>query len=207
MADRIAIREIRIASRWLVFATAVAACVSFTAKITEAADPSSSTPQASAVKIKLSSAGFDSDGAIPRIFTGDSDDHSPPLAWEGAPDDTKEFALICDDPDAPSADPWVHWVIYGIPAEVHALPEDLAKTAQLANPITAKQGKNSWPSGATLGYRGPMPPPGKPHHYHFKLYALDTKIDLAPSAAKDELLKSIQGHVLAEGELVGTYQR
>jgi Raf kinase inhibitor-like YbhB/YbcL family protein len=211
MDDRIAIRDFRIAGRWLFIAIAAAACFSFAAKITEAADAAADTspamPQASTMKIKLSSAGFDNNGAIPRIYTGESDDHSPPLAWEGAPDDTKEFALICDDPDAPSAEPWVHWVIYGIAAEVHALPEDLSKTAQLANPIAAKQGKNSWTSGATLGYRGPLPPPGKPHHYHFKLFALDTKVDLAPSATKDELLKSIQGHVLAEGELVGIYSR
>jgi Raf kinase inhibitor-like YbhB/YbcL family protein len=211
MEVQTAIRDIQFAVRWLTSAIAAATCFALAAQISSAADPaagmSPSTPQASTVRIKLSSTGFDNDGPIPRIYTGESDDHSPPLAWEGAPDDTKEFALICDDPDAPSTDPWVHWVIYGIAADVHALPEGLSKTPQLANPIVAKQGKNSWTSGATLGYRGPMPPPGKPHHYHFNLYALDTKVDLAPSATKDELLKSIQGHILAEGELVGTYSR
>ena len=193
------------------FAIATAAIFCLAVQVVAAAEPNSNTPQATSgergVKIKLSSAGFDNDGAIPRIYTGESDDHSPPLEWEGAPDDTKEFALICDDPDAPSADPWVHWVIYGIAPDVRALPEGLSKTPQLANPVTAKQGKNSWPSGSTVGYRGPMPPPGKPHHYHFKIYALDTKVDLAPSTTKDALLKSIEGHILAEGELVGTYSR
>lgn len=159
------------------------------------------------MKSSLSSTAFDNNAPIPRVYVGEGDDHSRPLAWEGAPDDVREFALICEDPDAPSAEPWVHWVIYGIEADVHAFPEGLAKNAQLTSPIVAKQGKNSWTSGATLGYRGPMPPVGKPHHYHFKLYALDLKVELAPGATKDELLKAIQGHVLAEGELIGIYSR
>jgi Raf kinase inhibitor-like YbhB/YbcL family protein len=205
------LRETRLVRRWLVFAVAVAVIYLVDARTVVAADPASSISQppagANSMKIQLSSTAFNNNAPIPRIHTGDSDDRSPPLAWEGAPGDTKEFALICDDPDAPSAEPWVHWVIFGIAAEVHALPEGLPKNAQLNSPIAAKQGKNSWPSGATVGYRGPMPPPGKPHHYHFKLYALDTKLDLAPSATKDEFLKAIHGHVLAQVELVGTYSR
>jgi hypothetical protein len=201
----------RYAGRWLTIVVAAIATFSVYVRTNDAAEPASSTSQpiagAKSVKIQLSSTAFDNNAPIPRIYTGESDDHSPPLAWEGAPDDAKEFALICDDPDAPSAEPWVHWVIYGIPAEVHALPEGLSANAQLTSPVAAKQGKNSWPSGATVGYRGPMPPPGKTHHYHFKLYALDTKVDSAPSATKSELLKAIQGHVLAEGELIGTYSR
>ena len=187
------------------FLGVVVSCGPFTANAElTAAD---SAGGARTLMITVSSAAFDNNNTIPLVYTGQGDDHSPPLAWEGAPDDAKEFALICDDPDAPSAEPWVHWVIYGISATVHALPEGLAKTAQLTTPLAVKQGKNSWPSGSTIGYRGPMPPPGKLHHYHFKLYALDTKLDLAPSATKDELLKAIQGHVLAQGELIGTYQR
>jgi Raf kinase inhibitor-like YbhB/YbcL family protein len=172
-----------------------------------AANPVNGIGPASDMKIQLTSTAIDNNAPIPRIYTGDADDRSPPLAWEGAPDDAKEFAMICDDPDAPSAQPWVHWVIYSIPADVRSLPEGLPRNAQLDKPIAAKQGKNSWPSGATVGYRGPQPPPGKAHHYHFHLYALDTKLDLSPSATKDALLKAMDGHILAEGELVGTYAR
>ncbi len=161
------------------------------------------------MKLKLTSTAFRPSATIPRKFTGEGDDVSPPLAWEGMPAGTKEFALICDDPDAPSPEPWVHWVIYGIPADVHALPEGVKSSEpELKRPVVARQGKNSFGSGATIGYRGPMPPPGHGvHHYHFKLYSLDTRLDLAPGSKKDQLLDAMKGHVLAEAELVGTYER
>lgn len=163
----------------------------------------------SAVKFKISSDGFKEGEAIPRKFAGEGDDVSPPLAWEGAPGGTKEFALICDDPDARSREPWVHWVIYGIGPEVHALPENVrSNVGQLTEPITAKQGENFFDSGNTIGYRGPMPPPGRgTHHYHFKLYALDSQLNVAPSVTKQQLLDAMKGHVLAETELIGTYER
>ncbi len=157
---------------------------------------------------KLSSSAFDAGKPIPRKYSGEGNDVSPPLAWDGAPEGTKEFALICDDPDAPTPKPWVHWVIYGIAADVRQLPEGVKREPQLREPVAAKQGKNSWDSGATIGYRGPMPPPGHgTHRYHFKLYALDIPLELAPSATKDQLLAAIKGHVLAEAELIGTYER
>lgn len=158
--------------------------------------------------IRLTSSAFASGEAIPRKFTGEGDDVSPPLAWDGAPAGTKEFALICDDPDAPTPEPWVHWIIYGISPEVHALPEGMKSNAtQLTEPITAEQGKNSWPSGVTTGYRGPLPPRGHGiHHYHFKLYALDTRLGVPPGATKQQLLNAMQGDVLADGELTGTYE-
>ena len=97
-----------------------------------------------------------------------------------------QLALVCDDPDAPSKEPWVHWVIYG----------------------GTLQGKNSWPSGQVIGYRGPLPPPGDGiHHYHFKIYALDTELDLEPEISKSELLAAMQERILAMGKLIGTYQR
>jgi hypothetical protein len=124
------------------------------------------------------------------------------------PAGARELALICDDPDAPTPQPWVHWVIYGIAADVRALPEGIPKDPQLTKPIGARQGKNSWDSGATIGYRGPMPPPGHgTHHYHFKLYALDKRLELASSATKEQLLAAMKGHVLGEAELIGTYER
>jgi len=118
------------------------------------------------------------------------------------------LALICDDPDAPTPEAWVHWVIYKIPPDTTELPEGVAKTAQLSQPPGAVQGKNSWPSGQTIGYRGPMPPPGHGvHRYYFRLYALDTPLDVPPGATKAELLQAMEGHILAQGELMGTYQR
>jgi Raf kinase inhibitor-like YbhB/YbcL family protein len=124
------------------------------------------------------------------------------------PEGTQQLALICDDPDAPTPEPWVHWVIYGINADVRKLPEGVPNEPQLAKPIAARQGKNSWDSGATIGYRGPMPPPGHgTHHYHFKLYALDKPLDLAHSATKKQLLAAMKDHILAQAELIGTYER
>lgn len=161
------------------------------------------------MKFKLTSSAFNDGAAIPRKFGGDGDDVSPPLAWEGAPDGAKEFALICDDPDARSREPWVHWVIFGIGPEVHALPEGVkSNVGQLTEPIAAKQGENFFDSGNTIGYRGPMPPPGRgTHHYHFKLYALDKPLDVPPSATKQQLLDAMKGHVLGEAELIGAYER
>ena len=161
------------------------------------------------MKLELTSTAFENNQVIPKKYTGEGDDISPPLAWEGEPSGTKEFALICDDPDAPSAEPWVHWVIYDIAADVHALPEGLkSNEPQLAKPVSARQGKNSFTSGATIGYRGPMPPPGHGvHHYHFKLYALGDQLRVPPGATKSQLIEAMKGHILAETKLVGTYER
>ena len=145
---------------------------------------------------------------IPVKYTGDGDDVSPPLAWDKPPDGTQAFALICDDPDAPSPEPWVHWVIYGIAGDVTSLPEGIPAGSQVDSPVSALQGKNSWSSGRTVGYRGPAPPKGHGvHHYHFKLYALDAKLDLEPGLTKKQLHDAIEPHVIATGELVGTYSR
>jgi Raf kinase inhibitor-like YbhB/YbcL family protein len=161
-----------------------------------------------AMAFRLTSSAFQAGAAIPRNHTGEGDDLSPPLAWDDVPQGAKQFALICDDPDAPTPEPWVHWVIYGIAADVRALPKAVPNEPQLTRPLAARQGKNSWDSGATIGYRGPMPPPGHgTHHYHFKLYALDQPLDLKPSASKAQLLAAIKGHVVGEAELIGTYER
>ena len=159
------------------------------------------------MKIQVTSTAFAEGQPIPEKYTGQGADVSPPLSWSGVPDGAKELLLICDDPDAPSAEPWVHWVIYKIPATASGLPEGIGKKARLANPAGAFQGKNSWPSGQTIGYRGPMPPPGKPHRYYFKLYALAAKLPVEPGLTKKALLQEIQDHVLAEGQLMGTYER
>jgi len=154
--------------------------------------------------IAVTSPAFGQGQPIPAKFTEDGQDVSPELRWSGLPAKTRQIALIMDDPDAPSADPWVHWVIYAIPASTTSLPEGVARDETPNVPAGARQGKNSW---GTVGYRGPAPPAGKVHHYHFTVYAIDTELSSAPGLDKAALLSQIEGHVLAKGELVGTYRR
>ncbi len=145
---------------------------------------------------------------IPKRFTVDGDDVSPPLAWHQVPKGTKELAIVCDDPDAPTAQPWVHWLIYQIPPSVTELPEGLPLQAVLESPVAALQGCNSWSSGRTIGYRGPAPPRGDGlHHYHIRLHAIDTELDLGPGIEKEQLMEAMAGHILEQAEIIGTYQR
>jgi Raf kinase inhibitor-like YbhB/YbcL family protein len=197
---------VRLLAGWLCW---IVAAPSGCGQSRPAAPPEKHHPRGeSAMKLTVQSTAFKEGQAIPKKYTEDGQDLSPPLAWSGAPPETKEFALICDDPDAPRPQPWVHWVIYRLPAGTTALPEGVPPRARLEQPPGALQGKNTWPSGKTVGYRGPAPPKGHGvHHYHFKVYALDTALDLPPELTKDDLLARIKGHVLAEGELIGTYQR
>ncbi|HUT11358.1 MAG TPA: YbhB/YbcL family Raf kinase inhibitor-like protein [Thermoguttaceae bacterium] len=157
--------------------------------------------------IQVTSSVFAHGERIPAKYTGEGEDISPPISWSGLPEDTKELALICDDPDAPTAEPWVHWVIYKIPAEATELPEKIEKRARLKRPAGVLQGTNSWPMGQNVGYRGPMPPPGGEHRYIFTLYALEAKMVVEPGLSKKRLLEEIKDHVLGEGRLTGTYQR
>ena len=158
--------------------------------------------------IQVSSTAFTQGHAIPKKYTGEGADVSPPLTWTGVPETAKELVLICDDPDAPTDEPWVHWLIYQMPADVRGLPEGILRKSRLKDPQGALQGKNSWPEGDNIGYRGPMPPKGHGvHHYYFKLYALDTALKAEPGWNKRTLLEHMEGHVLAEGVLMGTYER
>ena len=159
--------------------------------------------------IKLHSSAFADNQPIPKKYTEDGNDVSPPLAWDNVPAGTREFALVCDDPDAPSKEPWVHWVIYKIPGEVRVLKEGIPAQPKLVeSPTGALQGRNSWTSGRTIGYRGPAPPPGHGmHHYHFRIYALDTALPLKAELDKAGLLRAVNGHVLAQGLLIGNYGR
>jgi len=158
-------------------------------------------PAKSEHKLEISSPAFQHGQPVPKEHTGDGSDRSPPLTWAGVPEKTHSFALICDDPDAP-AGTWVHWVIYDIPAATRALKEGVPRDKELAD--GAKQGKNS---SGKIGYNGPAPPAGKAHRYFFKLYALDQAAGLKPGATKQEVLKAVQGHTLAEAETMGTYKR
>jgi Raf kinase inhibitor-like YbhB/YbcL family protein len=153
------------------------------------------------MNLTLSSNSFEAGGTIPKKFTCDAQDSSPELHWSDPPAGTKSFALTADDPDAP-AGTWVHWVLYDLPGDLRALAESVPK--QEALPNGARQGRNDF---RKTGYGGPCPPPGKPHRYFFKLYALDAKLDLKASATKAELERAMSGHVLAHAELIGRYGR
>jgi Raf kinase inhibitor-like YbhB/YbcL family protein len=154
-----------------------------------------------AVKIELSSTAFGEGATIPKEYTEDGKNVSPPLRWADPPKETKSLALICDDPDAPRGT-WVHWVIFNIPAGQRELEEGVPAQEELSN--GARQGKNDFKK---IGYGGPAPPPGKPHRYFFMLYALDTLLELAPGSTKDQLIAAMKGHALAEGQLMGQYGR
>jgi Raf kinase inhibitor-like YbhB/YbcL family protein len=148
-----------------------------------------------AATMKLGSPAFPDDGNIPREFTCDGEDVSPPLAWNGAPAGTAAFVIVADDPDAGS---FVHWLLYNIPPDIQALPK-------AASPGEgAKEGLNSFKQA---GYGGPCPPAGKSHHYRFRIYALDAPLELERGATREDLERAMRGHILARGELVGRYQR
>jgi len=151
------------------------------------------------VEIKITSSAFKNDGLIPSKYTCDGEDISPPLQWE-APQGAKSIALICDDPDAPMGT-FVHWVLFNLPADVKELAEKVPVSRTLPN--GAAHGITDF---GRIGYGGPCPPSGT-HRYFFKIYALDTKLDLPAGAHKSQLLKAMEGHILAQGQLVGKYKR
>ena len=151
--------------------------------------------------IELSSTAFQSGATIPKQYTGDGGDQSPPLRWSNPPKETQSLALICDDPDAPRGT-WVHWVLFNLPAQTRELQEGVPPTETLDS--GAKQGKNDF---GNVGYGGPAPPKGKPHRYFFKLYALDVALNLPSGTTKAQLEVRMKGHILAEGRLMGNYGR
>jgi Raf kinase inhibitor-like YbhB/YbcL family protein len=158
--------------------------------------------------IEITSTAFAPGERIPVKHTGEGEDVSPPLAWTGVPEGARELVLICDDPDAPTEEPWVHWLMYKIPPDANGLPEGVPTEARLKEPSGALQGKNSWPTGQTVGYRGPMPPPGHGvHRYYFRLYALEGKLVIEPGVDKNTLLQEMSDHAVDQGELMGTYER
>lgn len=156
-------------------------------------------PEDAMLELAVMSAAFAMGAVIPDRYA--CSNHSPPLAWGEVPTNTQSIAVLCDDPDAPGGD-WVHWVLFNLAPEVRALPESVARDARL--PGGAGQGLNDF---GRIGYDGPCPPPGRPHRYSFKVYALDTRLDLDAKARKPDLLRAMQGHILAEGALMGTYAR
>jgi Raf kinase inhibitor-like YbhB/YbcL family protein len=152
------------------------------------------------MEIRVASTAFKDGELIPKKYTCDGENVSPVLEWSGIPEGARFIALICDDPDAPRGT-WVHWVIFNIPSGVKGLSENIQRTSTLPN--GARQGTND---SHELGYDGPCPPGGT-HRYYFKVYALDKILALESGATKTQLLKAMEGHILAEGQLMGRYKR
>jgi Raf kinase inhibitor-like YbhB/YbcL family protein len=145
--------------------------------------------------LKISSSAFEDHGPIPVKYTGDGDDVSPSLEWSGAPENTRAFALVCHDPDAPLVDGFTHWVAYGISSDTTSVPE------------AAKNLKTGTNSVGNAGYNGPAPPPGHGvHHYYFWVYALDSDLELEPGLDRRELFEQIEDHVIEQARLIGTYE-
>ena len=150
---------------------------------------------------QLKSTAFLADGDIPSRFTCEGNGISPELSWSGAPQGTKSFALIVHDPDAPRSGGWTHWVVFNIPANVSHIAENAPKSGQL--PGGGVQGRND---SGKQGYMGPCPPSGT-HRYYFRLYALDTPLSISEQAGKSDLEKALQGHIVAQAELMGRYKK
>jgi Raf kinase inhibitor-like YbhB/YbcL family protein len=171
--------------------------------------------QGAPATLAVTSTAFKNGETIPADYTADGRNVSPPLGWSGAPSATREFALILEDPDAPMPQPFVHWVIYKIPGTATGLPEAVPMgAAPSVAGSTVAQGMTGFGMFARRGgpppdpgYRGPAPPAGKPHHYHFKVYALNAPIDAKDGMTKDDLLKAMEGKLIAQGEIVGVYER
>lgn len=153
---------------------------------------------------RLTSTAFETGHPIPGTFTCEGQDVSPPLAWTGAPEGVRSFALIVDDPDAPGKT-FVHWVLFNLPPDVATLPQGLDVEAQFGDRDPhPSEGVNDL---GEPGYTGPCPPPGSgAHRYSFRLYALDTVLDLADGATKQQVIQAMEGHILAEADLMGTYE-
>jgi Raf kinase inhibitor-like YbhB/YbcL family protein len=155
--------------------------------------------------LTVSSPAFASGQPIPEPYSQYGERFSPALAWSGAPQGTRSFVLLMEDPDAKQRKPFIHWVLYDIPAAATRLVESVPPVLRLGDPKGAMQGRNS---RGGVGYTGPRPPEGDPpHHYHFQVFALDNTLGLEPGASRDAVIGAMKGHVVGRGELVGTFQR
>jgi Raf kinase inhibitor-like YbhB/YbcL family protein len=150
--------------------------------------------------MQVTSTAFQEGATIPAQYTADGKNVSPPLEWTGVPDGTASIALICDDPDAPRGT-WVHWVLFNLPSDTHSLAEAMPRDR---HPGGARSGSNDF---RKQGYDGPSPPPGKPHRYYFKVYALDRLLELPVGATKQHVVEAMEGHIIGSGQLMGRYGR
>jgi Raf kinase inhibitor-like YbhB/YbcL family protein len=185
------------------FRLAVCTLLAFTtfAMIARPTQGSGRAQGGNAMAFTLSSKSFPQGGDIPKKFSCDGADVSPELSWTEPPNGTKSLAVIADDPDAP-AGTWTHWVLYDVSPETRNLAEGTPKQPELPN--GARQGRNDF---GKIGYNGPCPPPGNPHRYFFKLFALDSKTDLKPGASREEVERVISGHTLGKADSMGRYKR
>ncbi len=163
--------------------------------------PPAAAQKGMGASMQVSSSAFSSGANVPKRNSCDGEDLSPALAWSAPPAGTRSLAIIADDPDAPRGT-FTHWLAYNIPAEKRELPAGVPAAATLAE--GGAQGRNGF---GKLGYGGPCPPPGKPHRYFFRVFALDVTLAVKPGADREELERAMQGHVLAQGELMGRYGR
>jgi Raf kinase inhibitor-like YbhB/YbcL family protein len=155
--------------------------------------------------LDVESLAFEADGPIPRRYSSEGDSISPPLRWSGLPAGAKELVILCEDPDAPKAEPFIHWMVFGLPGQLTSLPEAIPATPSPAPLGGGRQGLNS---AEKVGYFGPMPPVGHGvHHYHFQVFALSEPTGLSSDPDRRQLIEAMSGHVLAVGDLVGTYER
>jgi Raf kinase inhibitor-like YbhB/YbcL family protein len=181
------------------FAGVLAAAFAVSAEAASVSGLAISDPDLKGSKtLDLSSSAFAARGAIPDVFTSYGQGVSPPLAWGKGPYGTRSFALIVEDPDAPTPAPFIHWMVWNIPSSVQGLAKGVIAPG-------ARQGKLMYVD--KTGYMGPRPPPGGAHHYHFQLFALDTELQLANGAERAQLVDAMKGHVLASDDLVATYRK
>jgi Raf kinase inhibitor-like YbhB/YbcL family protein len=165
-------------------------------------------PAAAQTALTVTSPTLKANETIPKDHTADGRNLSPALLWSGAPAATRQFAVILDDPDAQfGGQNFVHWVVYKIPGTAKGLPAELPMDATLSAPAEVAGVIQGLSGFRRAGYRGPAPPPGKPHHYTFTVYALDADLPLAEGLTKADLLKAMDGHILAQGSLVAIYER
>ena len=157
--------------------------------------------------ITVTSATLKANETIPKDHTADGRNVSPAVMWSGAPAATKQFALVCDDPDVPMPGGFVHWVVYKIPGTAKGLPAELPMDAMLTAPADITGTIQGMSGFRRAGYRGPAPPPGKPHHYTFTVYALDAELPLAEGLNRTQLMEAIKGHIIGQGALVSLYER
>jgi Raf kinase inhibitor-like YbhB/YbcL family protein len=160
------------------------------------------TPYGEGARLELTCSAFQANGAIPLRYSAYGDNHSPPLQWTAVPG-AQAFALILEDPDAPRAEPFLHWMIWNIPGDVTSLPENLAQVHKLDQPSGAIQARND--SGG-VGYFGPRPPADSVHRYHFQLFALGEPLHFGPDARLQEVVNALKGDVIVQADLIGLYQ-
>lgn len=186
----------RVPNRWVLGAVVLGGAVL-------AGNASAQTPAA----ITVTSATLKAGETIPKDHTADGRNVSPAINWSGAPTATKQFALVLDDPDVPMPGGFVHWVVYKIPAAAKGLPPELPMDAALAAPPEIAGTIQGMSGFRRAGYRGPAPPPGKPHHYTFTVFALDAELPLEAGLNRTQLMEALKGHIIAQGSLVALYER